>query len=66
MIQRERDDSRGKTSVNEEEETREILSSVKISLPSFFQINSDSSRSDLSDFSNSSESLIVDFSIFGI
>lgn len=66
MIQRERDDSRGKTSVNEEEETREILSSVKISLPSFFQINSDSSRSDLSDFSNSSEPLIVDFSIFGI
>lgn len=65
MIQRERDDSRGKTSVNEEEETREILSSVKISLPSFFQINSDSSRSDLSDFSNS-EPLIVDFSIFGI
>lgn len=38
MIQRERDDSRGKTSVNKEEETREILSSVKISLPSFFQI----------------------------
>lgn len=37
MIQRERDDSRGKTSVKEEE-TREILSSVKISLPSFFQI----------------------------
>lgn len=65
MIQWERDDSRGKTSVNEEE-TREILSSVKISLPSFFQINSDSSRSDLSDFSNSSEPLIVDFSIFGI